>query len=135
MFNLSDTCKRLIFSDIICTIVLFAAGLAVIFAGYYNESVMSFTLGIVFAGLFTVLKLMLLEKAVNKAVDMNPEDSRNYMRMHYMSRYFLTGVVVVISIFVEAISLFGVILGLFALTPAAFIAGKMENAAKESKLK
>jgi hypothetical protein len=103
--------------------------------GYYNESVLAFTLGIVFSGVFVILKLMLLEKAVNKAVDLSPEDSKNYMRMHYMSRYFLTGVVVVVAVFAEGISLFGVILGLFALTPAAFIAGKMENAAKEKRRK
>lgn len=127
MFNLSDTCKKLICVTAVCALILYFLGIATILMGILNESILAFTLGAVFGSVFTFLKIMLLEKSVQKAVNMSPEDSRNYMRANYMSRYFLTGVVVLVAIFVKNISLIGVILGLFSMTPAAFITGKLEK--------
>ena len=75
-------------------------------------------------------KIMLLEKAVNRSVDMPPADAQNYMRLNYMSRYFLTGIVVFVALVSDWISLLGVVLGLFAFTPATFITGKLETAKK-----
>ena len=132
MFNLSDTCKKLIRNTIVCAVTFYILGMIATYFGFFTDSYFHFTVGMLFGSVFTVLKIMLLEKAVQKAVNMSPQDSSNYMRLNYMNRYFLTAIVVVIAIFVNHIGLIGTLLGLFTMTPATFITGKLEKDKKNN---
>lgn len=115
--KLSETCKRLILFDLAVSLALFAAG------SFFAADFAAFAKGMIFGTLFSILKFMLLEKTLVKAADMPKEDASNYARMHYMARYFLTGVVVFVGAVVPSVSLLGVVLALAAMYPAVLITG------------
>ena len=119
--NIGNTCKRIIFLTAAFGLIFFGVGI------FFTDNVLYFAKGIVFGTVFSVLKVILLEKTLKKAVDMGQANAQNYTRLHYSIRYFLTGVVVVVAALVKSISLPGVVLGLAAMTPAVFIAGRMEK--------
>ncbi|MBR1738087.1 MAG: ATP synthase subunit I [Firmicutes bacterium] len=119
--NISITCKRIIFLTAAFGLIFFGIGV------FLTDNALFFAKGIIFGTVFSILKVILLEKTLKKAVNMGQANAQNYTRLHYSLRYFLTGVVVVVAALVKSISLLGVVLGLAAMTPAVFIAGKMEN--------
>lgn len=125
----SETCKRIVLSNIAVSLVLFGVGMFVIifYESFFQIKLSNFILGMVFGTAFSVLKIMLLERTVNKAVDLPKENAVNYTRMHYTLRYFLTGAVVVVAALSPWISLFGVVLAMVALRPAVYIASWLEK--------
>ncbi len=131
----SQTCKRLILSDIAVSLIFFGIGIfaAIFFNDFFKLNILSFTLGMIFGTAFTVLKIMLLEKTVQKAVDMPKEKAVNYTRLHYTLRYILTGAVVAVAAVNTKVSLFGTVLALAALWPAVHAAAKLEKRAEAEK--
>lgn len=135
MFNVSETCKRMIFSDVAVSLVFYgiAALLIIIFENSLGIKIFNFSLGMIFGTLFTILKILLLEKTVNKAVDMPREQAQNYTRLHYTLRYFLTGAVIVAAVINPWTSIAGVVLALAAFRPAVYFTGWLEKRAAAYK--
>lgn len=81
---------------------------------------MSWTLGLAFGLIFSLLKLKLMEKTISKAVLLPPAKAKNYMNMHYMLRYFLTAIVLIVAALESSISLLGVFFGLLSMKIGAY---------------
>lgn len=81
---------------------------------------MSWTLGIAFGLIFSLLKLKLMEKTIHKAVLLPPAKAKNYANAQYMLRYLLTGVVLVVAALEPSISLLGVFFGLLSMKVGAY---------------
>lgn len=81
---------------------------------------MSWALGILFGLLFSLLKLKLMENTFSKALKLPEHKAKNYATFHYMIRYLLTGIVLIISALEPSISLFGVFFGLFSMKIGAY---------------
>ena len=77
-------------------------------------------------------KFLLLERTVKKTLDMSePDSGKNYVRLSYLIRYFLTGAVLIaaglIGYFTPHISIvLGAIFGLFTMQIAVVIVRHMK---------
>ncbi len=118
MFDISDTAKALIRNVVIyCFIIL------IIFALFsYNDidSIIVFGTGLLFGALLVIFKIVLLEKNIKKAVEFNESRANNYMRLHFLARYVLTGVVLLVAGLNPRVGLMGTVLALFTLHISAY---------------
>ncbi len=128
MIKISDTAKKLIITMLILSVCAFAIGLA--FISRLNISALSYGLGIVVGYAFSVFKLILMERSLNRSVEMDKQNAQSYARLQYTMRYFLTLIVLVGAVFIKEISLLGTIIGVAIVQPAAYIVGVMENRKK-----
>lgn len=81
---------------------------------------MSWTVGVAFGLLFSLLKLKLMENTFGKAVQMPPAKAKNYATFHYMIRFVLTGVVLLVAALEPGISLAGVFFGTISMKVGAY---------------
>ena len=112
--NISNTAKQII----ITTIALFFIVLGI--STFIVDDIKNFLIGLIFGTIFSILKLILLEKTLNKAMDMSGAKAINYTRIHYTLRYFLTFIVLLIAIYRD-FNLFGVIIGIVLTIPSVYI--------------
>jgi len=111
--NVSETVRKMI-------MVMLVAGLIMSIAGFvfsiFNPIIhpLYFTFGVLLTTGLNVLKVVWLERAVQAAVLMEDQTaSSNYIRVHYLLRFLLTGLVLVAAVYIPFIDLFGAIFGLF----------------------
>lgn len=81
----------------------------------------SFTIGLVFGLVFSILKLMLMKNSIKKAVTLPEAKAQTYTNVQYLIRYVLTGVVLLVAALEPSISLLGVFLGLLSMKVAAYM--------------
>jgi hypothetical protein len=122
--KLSRTTKNIMF--MIC-----AAALVIIVGGavfYRSIEALYFAFGVVLTSALNVLKIYMLERTVNRTLDMDDKETgSNFVRLQYLVRYFLTGAVLLgvglIWLYVEPpfINIWGAVLGVFTLQIAVII--------------
>ena len=104
----------------ICTtaMVIIAGGAAF----YRSLEAVYFAFGVLLTSALNVLKVILLERTVKNIANMDePETGKNYVRLQYLLRYFLTGLVLLIaglvSVYVDPpfINIWGAVAGVFTL--------------------
>ncbi|MCD7905731.1 MAG: ATP synthase subunit I [Clostridiales bacterium] len=134
MVKFSETYKRVVLIQLgLCLIAFVIGGVFIPFDGSFSlaPSFFSYALGIGLGFLFSCLKLYMLEKSLEKSVDMEKKDASSYARLMYMARYFITLVVLGAAAFIKEVSLLGMFLSIILLQPAAIIAGIREKRLKE----
>ena len=110
--KLSLTAKRMVAIICILALVMIAVGAAV----YRSFEIFPFALGVFLTSSLNVIKLLLLERAVQKAVYMDENKSAaNYIRIQYFFRFVLTVLVLFVAAVTDFISLLGAALGIFTL--------------------
>jgi uncharacterized Tic20 family protein len=114
-FKMSDTCKKL--STVIAVLGLIALVVGLFFAG--NK--IYWIVGIVLGTVASLIKVYMLERTLDKAVDMDPKNANNYTRANYTMRLVVSVVIVVLACIVEQINVVGVLIGLLLVQPAAYI--------------
>ncbi len=115
MFNLSCTAKNLIKNVIvICFIFLIVYGIIDF------SNILSFLFGLSFGLIFTILKIILLERNIKRAVEIGSAKADNYMKLHYLFRYILTGVVLAICGMTSSVTLIGCVLAIISLQLGAY---------------
>nr|WP_317357445.1 ATP synthase subunit I [uncultured Tyzzerella sp.] len=112
--KISDTLKQIIITMI--ALALIVCGISVFFV----NDIKSFLIGIAFGTVFSVLKLMLIEKTLSKAMDMSGQKAVNYTRVHYTLRYFLTFAVLLVAAYRD-FNIIAVIIGILLPSPAVYI--------------
>ena len=112
--RVSDTLKQII----IITIALFfiVIGISI----FIVKDIKAFLIGIVFGTIFSILKLILLEKTLDKALNMTGAKAVNYFRIHYTLRYFLTFIILLVAVY-KHFNIFSVIIGILLNIPAIYI--------------
>lgn len=118
--KLSKTAKSLIINIVIYALVLNIGYIVLkdFFSYQYN---VTFIYGIVLGSLFSIIKVVLLEQTINKAVTFDEKSAQGYMRSMYTLRYFLTGGVLLLSATNSSIDLFGTIFGIISLQFAVYL--------------
>lgn len=86
-----------------------------------------FAKGLLFGGLFSILKVKLMESTMKKAVKKDPVKAQSYASLHYFMRYLLTGLVLVVAALEPSIGIFGTIIGILSLKLAAYLQGYSEK--------
>jgi len=87
----------------------------------FVEDAWGWTQGILFGLLFSLLKLGLMHVTFHKAVKMSEARAKVYATTHYVIRYILTGIVLLVAALEPSINLLGVILGLISMKAAAYM--------------
>ena len=124
MLDSLDTRKKLIKIMLAFSLISLGAGI-IITQIWFPTQTFKFVYGIFFGTIFSVLKLILLEKTLSKSVQFSQGKAQNYVRLHYTLRYFLTGVVLAVAALKGGISaVIGVIVSLFSLRPAVYIVNR-----------
>jgi len=97
--------------------LIFIAGGAL----YYRSfSALPFALGVVLAAALNVVKVVLLERTAQKAIEFDEGPAgKNYVRFQFLLRYLLTGLILIIAALAPFIDLWGAIAGVFTLQIAA----------------
>jgi len=116
--KLSPAGMKMVLVICIAAMVIIAGGAAVyLFAAALpaRESFL-FALGVILTSALNVLKITMLERSVRKTVDMeDPNAGKNYIRLQYLLRYFLTGaVLVVIGVIATLTQYYGIVWGAIA---------------------
>ena len=126
--RLSDIAKRMIKVICIFLLLLIAAS-----AAYYRSiAFLPFAAGASLGVALNVLKVILLDRAVSKAVRMEKERAGNYIRIQHFLRFLLTGGVLVAAALLPFISIWGAAAGICTLQIALFFA-KRSGDAKPAK--
>ncbi len=103
------------FSMITFSLVVYTIGI------FIAHDVWSWTKGISFGLLFSLLKLRLMKNTFDKAVVMSEAKAKNYATMHYVLRYLLTGIVLFVGAIDPSIHILGVFFGLVSMKAAAYM--------------
>lgn len=109
--------KRLSLSIVALLFVAFGLGLL------FRSDMIAYGKGLAFGGVFSILKLRLMEISLKKSVTLPPEKAQAYGSFQYFIRYLLTGIVLVLSALEPSIDIIGTIIGLLALKGAAVLIG------------
>jgi len=110
--------------------MIIIVALAMIAGGILYYSLMAdlyealpFALGVIVTSSLNILKIVMLERSIQKTLNMdNPDTGKNYIRLQYLFRYFITAVVLVIIGLLHVyfdepriISIWGALFGLFTM--------------------
>jgi len=100
----------------VSSLFIIAAG-----AAYYRSfSVFPFALGVFLTSALNVLKVIMIERAVEKVVNMKGKNAGSFIGFQYILRFLLTGAVLVLAAKVPFINLWGAVAGIFTLQIAAY---------------
>lgn len=124
--NLSDLAKKMIVSILIVAALCFVG--SVIY--YRSLDLLPFAIGLLLGSLVSIIKVILLEHVVNKAISLGKERAGLYFSLNHLLRLALSGAVLVIGAVVPGISLWGVAAGVLAFQIATYT---MNFSTKKSK--
>lgn len=88
--------------------------LMIMFFGFLTDNPLSFMLGTLFGGIFSILHFRLMQLTFKKAMAMPPAKAQKYVQTRYFLRFLITGVVIYAAIVTPWLNIVGVILGLIA---------------------
>lgn len=114
--KLSNLAKRMIITILIIVSVCVLA--SVIY--YRTLDFLPFLFGAILGTAVSIVKVFLLERAVDKALDMEQKQAGNYVSIQHLLRLLLSGVVLTLGAIVPQISLWGVVAGIFAFQIAIY---------------
>ncbi len=105
------------------SLIVYAIGLLL------QQSILPWTLGIALGLIIAILKLKLMEKALNVAVTLPEGKAKAYTQRQYMLRYLVTGLVLFVAAIMPHIHLLGVFMGLLSMKIGAYV--ELYNMKKE----
>ena len=115
--NLSLLAKKMIFVILVLSLVLIAGGVAF----YRSLSALPFALGVVLSAALNILKVVMLERTVQKVVGLQDEQTgKNIVGFHLLLRFLLTAAVLLVAALTPFINLLGAAAGVLTLHIAVF---------------
>jgi len=133
MNNLSPASKNIIKFLIMLSTAACIGGL--IFYQTIDSYSIGYLLGIFIGTVLSIVRIVLLEKALNKSVDMKASQATNYTRLQYLFRYLITiAVMVFVGVMHPTINLIGALIGLVNMQFAAYLhsfLGSSKNSQQE----
>ena len=131
--NLSKTAKIMILSSVAVYFVLLVLGLIILnLAAYFNifgdrievEKNLPYALGLALGSIHSIVKIIMIEKAITKIADTDDKKhAKNMGQLYYFGRFVITIIVLVVGALpgIPFIGLFGTIVGVFSLRFSAYI--------------
>lgn len=105
------------------SIIVLAFGIGI----FLIPDIAAYGKGLALGGIFSILKLKLMEVTFSKALSKPPGAAKNYATFHYFLRYLLSILVLVIGALEPSINLVGVIIALISMKIAAYWQGYLEK--------
>ena len=114
--KLSDIARKIILALGVSLLILITASIV-----YYRSfSFLPFALGALFGVAISAVKVIMLERTVDKAIKMEAKNAGNYIRLQHLLRLLLTGLALILAVFVPFINLWGAVAGILALQLSMF---------------
>jgi hypothetical protein len=114
--KLTDLAKRMVFSIGIIAFICILGSII-----YYRSlGFLPFMFGVFLGSALSIIKVFLLERAVDAALIMEQKRAGNYVSLQHLLRLLLSGVVLVLGALVPQISLWGVAAGILAFQLAIY---------------
>jgi len=117
--KINDIAKKMIF--VLCVLLLIVIAASVVY--YRSFEFFPFALGASLVVALNIIKVIMLDRAVDKALTMTEgKDASNYIRLQYFLRFILTGAVLVFAAVSpdDYVSLWGAVAGIFTMPIAAY---------------
>lgn len=114
--KLSKLAKRMILT--IIAIALICILTSVVY--YRSLDFLPFMLGVILGSVASIVKVFLLEHAVDNALTMEEKRAGNYVSIQHILRLLLSGVILFLGAVVPYISLWGVVAGILAFQLAIY---------------
>jgi len=115
MFKVTDTTKKILFLMAGFVLAALCAGLV------FYPNPMGYAKGLALAAAFSAVKMIMLERSVNKSLGMPSINARNYMQLVYLLRYLATGTVLVMAALIDSLDLLGAVVGVLSLQLAVHL--------------
>lgn len=114
--KLSDLAKKMVYT------ILIIALICILSSVIYHRSLdfLPFAFGVLLGSTVSIAKVFLLERAVNKALEMEQKHAKNYVSIQHVLRLLLSGVVLVLGAIMPQLSLWGVAAGILAFQVAVY---------------
>ncbi|MCL2567823.1 MAG: ATP synthase subunit I [Oscillospiraceae bacterium] len=116
MYKLSGTAKNMIL--VVCILVVVFIIASAIF--YRSFAFLPFAVGAAMGGALNVLKIFLLNRAVERAASGDPTVTSSGFLGAYFLRFLLTAAVLFLAVIVPFISLWGAVAGVLTLPLSAY---------------
>lgn len=114
--KLSNLAKKMV-----STILIIAMACVLLSIIYYRSlKFFPFALGVFLGSAVSITKVLLLERAVDKAITMDQVKAGIYVSMQHVLRLLLSGIALLLGAVVEQISLWGVVAGILAFQLAVY---------------
>ena len=121
--KLSLPSKRMIQVVLITALAMMAGGAVF----YRSLEAFPFALGVLLTSALNAGKILMLERTVKRAIDMeDPKSGKNYVRIQFLLRYFLTAAILVAAGLTPFISVWGALFGIFTLQISVIIVRVMK---------
>lgn len=115
--KVSELAKRMIIAILVITIFFI-----VVASVYYRSlAILPFLLGTILGSGVSIWKVIVLERAVDKALGMEKKKAGNFVSVQQLLRLLVTGVVLFLGAVVPQISLWGVAAGIMAFQLALYV--------------
>lgn len=116
LMKLTNLAKRMIITILIIALICVLG--SVIY--YRSLGFLPFLIGAVLGSAVSIVKVFLLERAVNKALELEQKKAGQYVSVQHWLRMLLSGVVLFLGAVVPWINLWGVVAGILAFQIATF---------------
>ena len=123
---MSQDTRSLIKIILVLELILLVAGM------FFIKNHLSYALGILLGTAVSAARLVLLERALNKSVDMSPTDAQNYTRLQYGLRMIGILAIAFAAIKLPFINVWAFVIGLLPVQPAVYIYGFINSRKKGS---
>lgn len=121
--TISRTAKYMLFGLLSLFIAFLVIGEVVINYLIAFEPARNYAIGLSSGILISVVKVLLLDWSVNKAVDADDTKAKSFSKVHIIARYVLTiGYAVVVIVLNKWIGVWGAVIGLISMQIAAYYA-------------
>lgn len=114
--KLSNIAKKTIVTILIMMLILIAGG--VLF--YRSLSSLPFIFGVILGSTASIIKVVMLEAAVDKALTMDKKAAGNFLQLQHLLRLLLTGAVLLLSVLLPFINLWGTTASIFTFQLSLF---------------
>ncbi len=118
---MSDVSKQTVKIMLILELIALVAGV------FFIKNPVYYAAGIIAGTAVSAARFLLLERTLNKSVDMAPADAQNYVRLHYGLRMAAIVVIAFIAAKVKFIDIWGFVIGLLPVQPAVYIQGLLSR--------
>ncbi len=108
--KLSDLAKKIVVAIIIVSLICVLISLVY----YRSAAFLPFMFGVALGAAASIAKVFLLERAIDKALKMEQKQAGLYVSAQHILRLLITGAVLLFGALVPAISLWGVVAGVFS---------------------
>jgi len=116
-------------------LILMVAGLIILnLTAYFNllgdsfeiEGSLAYVLGLTLGSTHSVLKIIMIERAIIKIADAEEKSAKIMGQLYYFGRFIITIAVLVAGAIVPFLGFFGTVVGVFSLRLAAYTATAVE---------